>query len=420
MERPLEEDKRFGAMLEEGLRDMVRGQVVVNKDHALHRGWLYKQGAKRRNWKRRYFVLICGSMLYFATDNAPTPLGGMVVDATAGVELGDGLLSVTTPLSYTATGRDEPEEERGRAFRLQSCAGAPELQTQDLAAWRRALLAHMMGADSPVRSAGAESAWTVDALLALAERLRTPVVRAGDGVVCFANPAAATVALALLPPLPAARQRITVQGDTWDEGLEALRRTLAAVGGAEENFLAHIEAAHNLALAVRRQGAVPAAICLWEATLALFAPNHAHPHHYATLAKACGNAHLFWLESDGAPPEVAALVQRGSAYLASCLPHYRSEPMQYATTRINAALLHLKCSEVEAHVRSAMESLADPLVLTTLHDTQYMQHFADCARLVAQAARKLGLDLGTVAGAPVALKAAAEYCGDATVWKATE
>jgi hypothetical protein len=92
-------------MLEDSLHDIVSGRLAVHKEHALHRGWLLKQGAKGvKTFKRRFFCLFSGgALVYFKTEREARPQGGLSVEAyETELELKGDVLSVTARVSFTA------------------------------------------------------------------------------------------------------------------------------------------------------------------------------------------------------------------------------------------------------------------------------------------------------------------------------
>lgn len=114
------------------LVSILRGKVILDaKAAAVRVGELKKEGKKVRSWKRRFFVLSDGLLLYYRSEagwaGGEKPLGGMV--------LVDCQLSRSGEALTLRAGRSctlGKEESRGRVFLLK---GAEE----ELQAWERAL-----------------------------------------------------------------------------------------------------------------------------------------------------------------------------------------------------------------------------------------------------------------------------------------
>ena len=120
------------------------------------------------------------------------------------------------------------------------------------------------------------------------------------------------------------------------------------------------------------------------------------------ISKAAGNAYLLLVESSEAGkaelgkdgmPSVRECVEKGTSLHRSSLDYFTptDDPMQYATTKLNMAILYLKQDSEREFVEAAISCVADPFVVESLKDSPYQQSLQGVAVLAKQAACKVGI-----------------------------
>jgi uncharacterized membrane protein YgcG len=145
-------------------------------------GWLQKRGRKRKNWKRRWFVLHGGKLSYYAKESAGATKGAMNISESA--------ISVAGGANGAVLGAT-PSPEGGRPFYFQvwndfrvlhlAAADATELLS-----WRRALRGASPDADPAALLRPGATTSSTRAVLLAARRLA--VARAPIRTLCSAAP----------------------------------------------------------------------------------------------------------------------------------------------------------------------------------------------------------------------------------------
>lgn len=172
---------------------------------AIKQGTLTKQGAIVKSWKKRHCVISHGALLYYKSNTAPLPQGGLTL-MDAAVTFSEGLLQVRSPVSYTSSSKGKVEESRDRVFKVASFAPVALLfcsnarvqfkgEPNELKDWLyqltatknqlvdRSILKQLAAKQAEVEAAQPLTEEHVSQYLAAIERVQSQVTSASQGVI---------------------------------------------------------------------------------------------------------------------------------------------------------------------------------------------------------------------------------------------